>query len=252
SHRADGIAGFAHARARGSQGRAGAAGRPESRPLGSLVDPARTGRHRTRTETRRRAGAVPAPGDDGRLPRARAGHGANRLGTDRAVVRAARRDRALTRGGPQPRGGGGDGGGSRARAATGGCAGAGIRDGELPLAAERARRPAQQAGPRLGGARGIRTRGVAGAERTRTHAFAETRRRVRIGISRNQCARRAMPPAVSTAAAAFTCKVPSLVRLLCTSRSCSPRASNFGATDNSNAAMPLTCAAAIEEPELKS
>ena len=55
-----------------------------------------------------------------------------------------------------------------------------------------------------------------------------------------------------TAAAAFTWNSPLEILLLRSSRSCTDRASNVGASDSSKAVMPLTCAAAMEEPEVKS
>ncbi len=82
-----------------------------------------------------------------RVPRARPDGRRNRLDADRRAVRHARGGRADARGRAEPRGRGRHGVRAAGGAAARRCARRGRGACELPLAAERARRPAREAGP---------------------------------------------------------------------------------------------------------
>ena len=119
-----------------------------------------------------------AAGRDRRLSRPRAHRGGNGLGTDLGALRRARRDRAVARGRAEPGGGASDGvrpgSGPRARRRPG----RGALAGGVPPAPERARLSPRQARPSRRGARGVRARGLAHAQRARAHASPRPRRRL--------------------------------------------------------------------------
>ena len=164
--RADGDPGVALARAARARGRAGPAARPGSRAVGPAPDPSRAGGAGARRAARRRARSVRAAGRDRGVPRARA-----RAATTPDWPRIAALYDELARVTPSP-----VVELNRAVAlgmAFGPAAGlelvgrADVRAvaRALPPAAERARRPAGEAGPPRRGARRIRARRGADAQR---------------------------------------------------------------------------------------
>ena len=100
-----------------------------------------------------------------------------------ALYDALGRAHAVPGGGAQPRGRGRHGVRPGRRPRAGRCAGSGATAGGLPPVAERARRPARQARPRRRGARGVRARGVAHAQRPRARAAAGARRQQRAAMT---------------------------------------------------------------------
>ncbi|MGZ6694098.1 MAG: RNA polymerase sigma factor [Solirubrobacteraceae bacterium] len=168
------------ARADGAGRRADPAARSGPRPLGPAADGARDRRARARRTARRRVRPLRAAGRDRGLPRTGAHGRGDRLGADLRAVRRAGPARPLAGRRAQPGGRGVDG--LRPRARPGDRRRAGRRAGaeELPPPAERARRPAREARAHRGGARGVRARGVADAERARARAAARARERLRV------------------------------------------------------------------------
>ncbi|SFC96088.1 RNA polymerase sigma factor, sigma-70 family [Massilia yuzhufengensis] len=98
----------------------------------------------------------------------------NGLARHRHAVRRTGGGVAFTGGGTQSRGGGGHGRRPRGRAGAGRPAGAGRQAAGLPLAAQRARRPAGQAGAARRSAPRIRTRRRHDRQRPRTRTAAGT------------------------------------------------------------------------------
>ena len=149
--RADGTAGLARRGAGRRAGPAGAADGPEPRRWDRLlIRRGLAGAGACRGAVRAAAGAraLRAAGRHRRLPCARRHARRDRLAAHRRAVRRAGAGVALAGGRAQPRGGGGHGLRAGGGAGAGGRAGRRAVAAAVPVAAQRARRPAGQARPR--------------------------------------------------------------------------------------------------------